>query len=162
MNPRLIAPVQADYLTIGAWLPDAASCQRWAGPRLAFPFVASHLPELLAVAGETSYCLAAGDSGPLGFGQFWLTTPGTAHLARIIVSPQARGQGLGRLLCQSLMAQARQTLGVHDFTLRVYRDNGGARALYDSLGFTLVAAESSDELLFMRATPDSIEKMAHD
>jgi ribosomal protein S18 acetylase RimI-like enzyme len=40
----------------------------------------------------------------LGFGQYW-PTPGTLHLGRIIVSPQARGRGLGRVLMQALMAR---------------------------------------------------------
>jgi ribosomal protein S18 acetylase RimI-like enzyme len=42
----------------------------------------------------------------MGFGQYWLTAPGTAHLGRIIVSPQARGRGLGRVLMQLLCAEA--------------------------------------------------------
>lgn len=86
----------------------------------------------------------------MGFGQYWLTAPGTAHLGRIIVSPQARGRGLGRVLMQLLGAEALRAPGVQRLTLRVYRDNIAAVALYRDLGFQPVEHASTPELLFMQ------------
>ncbi len=86
----------------------------------------------------------------MGFGQYWLTASGTAHLGRIIVSPQARGRGLGRVLMQLLGAEALRSPGVQRLTLRVYRDNVAAVALYRDLGFQPVEDASTPELLFMQ------------
>ena len=49
------------------------------------------------------------------------------------------------------MQQATPSTGPQAATLRVYRDNAVAVALYTHLGFVPVAAESSDAVLFMRA-----------
>jgi ribosomal-protein-alanine N-acetyltransferase len=62
-----------------------------------------------------------------------------------------RGQGLGRVLCQQLAAKAIHNTGAHTVTLRVYRDNAVAVALYASLGFTPVESESDEDLLFMKS-----------
>jgi ribosomal protein S18 acetylase RimI-like enzyme len=140
----------ADYNTIASWIPDAAACLRWAGPRLAFPFSAAELPALLTVAGGESYCLSDGEE-PCGFGQHWVVTPGAVHLGRIILSPAARGKGLGRVLCRQLATKAVQSTGANTVTLRVYHDNTVALALYASLGFTPVEPESDEEVLFMKA-----------
>lgn len=86
----------------------------------------------------------------VGFGQYWPTTSGTLHLGRIIVSPQARGRGLGRVLMQALMGQALQSAGVERLTLRVYRDNAAAVTLYRDLGFQSMEDASTPELLFMQ------------
>lgn len=150
MSPAIRTPEPADYEVIASWVPDAESCLRWAGPRVKFPFTAVELPRLLGMAGGQSYCLAEGSASPLGFGQHWVLKPGAVHLGRIIVSPTARGQGLGRLLCQLLVAQAIAATGATEVTLRVFRNNTTALSLYWSLGFSAVAAESSEDVLFMR------------
>jgi ribosomal protein S18 acetylase RimI-like enzyme len=140
----------ADYDAIASWIPDAAACLRWAGPRLRFPFSAAELPALLTVAGGESYCLFDGTE-TCGFGQHWVLTPGAVHLGRIILSPSTRGKGLGRVLCRQLATKAVQSTGAHTVTLRVYRDNAAALALYASLGFTPVESDSDGDVLFMRA-----------
>lgn len=81
-----------------------------------------------------------------------MTDARTAHLGRIIVSPLARGRGLGRLLMQALSAQALGQADVQQLTLRVYRDNTAAVALYRDLGFQQVEAFSTPDLLFMQRT----------
>jgi ribosomal protein S18 acetylase RimI-like enzyme len=86
----------------------------------------------------------------MGFGQYWLTAPGTAHLGRIIVSPQARGRGLGRVLMQVVVCRGLRSPDVQRLSLRVYRDNVAAVALYRDLGFQPVEDASTPELLFMQ------------
>lgn len=123
-SPLALRPPQAtDYAALGTWVHDAETCIRWAGPKLKFPFVPAQLPQLLAEPGAHSFVLSRGPAEALGFCQFWVREPGVAHLARIILAPAARGQGLASTMCSLLMDQAVETAGAQAFTLRVYRDN---------------------------------------
>jgi [ribosomal protein S18]-alanine N-acetyltransferase len=151
MTVSIRLPVAADYAAIAAWIPDAAACARWAGPQLPYPFDPAQLPELLQVRPGASYVLCQGDADVLGFGQYRLRQPGVAHLCRIVVAPEARGRGLGKILCRLLMEEASQTNGARAATLRVYRDNPAARAVYAGLGFVEVDPESTAEVLWMAA-----------
>lgn len=144
-------PDAADYAALGSWVPDAESCARWAGPKLKFPFSPQQLPQLLAEPGAHSFVLSRGPAQALGFCQFWVRQAGVAHLARIILAPAARGQGLASTLCALLMEQAAQIAGARAFTLRVYRDNHPALATYEGLGFVAVPAQSDERIFFMRA-----------
>lgn len=146
-RPSLRLPEAADYLALGGWVKDADTCLRWAGPRLKFPFAPARLPQLLAEPGANSFVMSHGPGPALGFCQFWVRDPGVAHLARIILAPEARGQGLGTTLCELLMAEAARSTGAGAFTLRVYRDNDAALAIYERLGFAVVP-ELSDERIF--------------
>ena len=151
-TPSLRPPRPDDYDALASWVTDAQTCLRWAGPRLKFPFEASQLASLLAEPGAVSRVLERQAVGqePLGFGQYWSREEGVAHLARIMVSPLRRGQGLGESLCRLLMADAQSVLGAHTFTLRVWRDNGPAIPIYHRLGFDEVPALSDERVMFMR------------
>lgn len=150
MQLSLHPPCPADYITLATWVPDAASCLRWAGPKVPFPFEADRLAELLQVDQSVSYCLARGDGVPVAFAQHWVITPGAVHLGRILVNPRRRGKGLGRVLCRQLIAAAFAHTQASSATLRVYTDNLGARQLYQNLGFVREAEQSSQDVDFMR------------
>lgn len=141
----------SDFLVLSTWIPDAAACTRWAGPRVPFPFAPDHLEGLLEARERSSHGLWKDGATLVAFGQHWVLTPGRVHLGRIIVAPEARGRGFGHALCRQLMAEAVQATGAHSITLRVYRDNAVAQRLYAGLGFAPVAAESDEEAWFMEA-----------
>ncbi len=147
---RLRPPKAADYAALGTWVQDADTCLRWAGPKLKFPFNPRQLPQLLEEPGAHSFVLSRGPGEALGFCQFWVREAGVAHLARIILAPAARGQGLASTLCALLMAQATKTAGAQAFTLRVYRDNHPALAVYEGLGFVTVPEQSNESVFSMR------------
>ncbi len=149
MNATLRTPQPVDYSAIASWIPDAKACIRWAGPLVPFPFTTAELETLLSVARGESYCLAKAGNAPYGFGQHFVVEQGLVHLGRIIVSPAARGKGLGRELCRQLIARAIQATGASAVTLRVYRDNPTALHLYSGLGFIPVELRSTEEVLFM-------------
>ncbi|QBG91873.1 GNAT family N-acetyltransferase [Xanthomonas oryzae] len=151
MNPVLRPAVPSDYATIATWIPDADACARWAGPQLRFPFAPDQLHALLAVGGESSYCMTEGTRSPLGFGQFWPRGENAVHLGRIVVSPHERGKGYGITLCDLLLRQAWASTAAERATLRVYRDNIAALAIYSRLGFVAVESESNDQVFFMQA-----------
>ncbi len=58
----------------------------------------------------------------------------SAHLEAIVVSPDARGQGLGRKLLAHTEEQVRER-GAQSLSLHVFANNHRARRLYDQEGF---------------------------
>jgi len=149
MTERL-QPVQSlHYASIASWLDSVVSTRRWAGPGVAFPLAPDCLAHALQLEARPGWVLLDAHDNCLGFGQYWLTDADTAHLGRIIVSPQARGRGLGRVLVQSLSGQALKEGRVRRLTLRVYRDNVAAIARYRTLGFVASKRDATAELLFM-------------
>lgn len=151
--PGLRAPVPADYDTIALWLPDADTTLRWAGPLVRWPFTGATLPALLAAPNATSRVLGPPDEPPLGFGQHWPREGGAVHLGRLLVAPGLRGRGFGRLLLERLIDDVRARHGAVPITLRVYRDNTPALALYTRLGFGPVEESGDTDVAFMRLDP---------
>jgi ribosomal protein S18 acetylase RimI-like enzyme len=57
------------------------------------------------------------------------------HIGAMYVSPEARGQGAGRLLLVEAIKRLRAMDGIEDLILAVTVGNDTARALYTSVGF---------------------------
>jgi ribosomal protein S18 acetylase RimI-like enzyme len=82
---------------------------------------------------------------PIGYGELWLDAEeDEVELARIIVAPGHRGEGLGQALTRGLLAEA-TGLGFTDVFLRVHPDNAVALRCYRAAGFTPVKAELAAE-----------------
>lgn len=64
-----------------------------------------------------------------------LSRPDTVEIRRMVVAPEGRGQGLGRLLLRQLLEHALGAPEVRRVWLDVSADNAGARKLYRSMGF---------------------------
>ena len=128
--------LQEDLREILTWMDTPELMRRWGGPLLSFPGSPAATWEAIGGSVETTFALVAASGELLGFGQI-LRRPWGFHLARIVVSPSQRGQGLGRSLCLHLIEKAWATRAPGVFTLNVYADNAPARAIYESLGFEL-------------------------
>lgn len=76
------------------------------------------------------------DGRAIGFALCRVAGP-DVELLLVAVVPEARGQGLGRLLVEESAAHAAR-LGATDLFLEVRENNLIARQLYDSLGFSEV------------------------
>src|SRR5690606_12085271 len=63
-----------------------------------------------------------------------LSRPDVVEIRRMVVAPEGRGQGLGRLLLRSLLEQALASPRVQRVWLDVSADNTRARSLYRALG----------------------------
>jgi ribosomal protein S18 acetylase RimI-like enzyme len=115
------------------WVTSDAEARRWASlparPRDASVFDRWH-----AEPGLRAYLFTL--NGTLvGYGEIWEDADADeAELARLIVEPERRGQGLGRWLVRELLAEARR-LGWSDVWLRVAPDNEPALRCYAAAGF---------------------------
>lgn len=111
--------------TLGAWVGSAAERTRWAGPGLKDGFT---LAELGFDQRQNFGGFYAGEL--IAFAQMG-PRHGCLHLSRVIIHPQWRGKGLGRLWLQQLMATSPDAT----FGLNLYPDNLAAIGCYQSLGF---------------------------
>lgn len=92
------------------------------------------------------WVLRRADDGPVQACAQVATEAGMVGLYDVFTAPQARGQGLARLLCGHLLAQA-VAAGARTAYLQVEADNAAARAIYHRLGFT-------DAFAYHYRTPD--------
>jgi ribosomal-protein-alanine N-acetyltransferase len=76
-----------------------------------------------------------------GFCAFWRVFD-QIHINNLAVRPEARGQGLGRLLLARVLEDAAR-LGAPNATLEVRRSNAAARRLYERAGFVVVGVRTS-------------------
>ena len=58
-------------------------------------------------------------------------------LQNVVVSPESRGQGYGKVVCESLIAQAKEN-GAHHAYLQVVKENTVAVNMYLKLGYEKV------------------------
>ncbi|MEA3251245.1 MAG: GNAT family protein [Pseudomonadota bacterium] len=149
-----LRPARVDDLgTVLGWLSDAHACRRWAGPNVSFPATPDGAWLEMAASPDNAFALVA-DANLVGFGQLLARDYRVVHMARLIVAPGRRGQGLGRRLCQALIATACDDFAARRLTLNVYADNHAAQALYRSLGFRELLRDDAREMILMsRPTP---------
>lgn len=78
------------------------------------------------------------DERAVGHGELWFDAEeDEVELARIVVAPDVRGKGLGRLLVRGLLARA-VAAGHRNVFLRVHPDNATALRCYRAAGFVPV------------------------
>ncbi|RKQ95807.1 acetyltransferase (GNAT) family protein [Kushneria sinocarnis] len=125
---------QHDMAQVIDWIDSPRQLEYWAGPGLSWPLEQRRLWREIDGAWLRSRALS-GDGHLLAFGQISLRAHRRCHLARILVAPGHRGQGLGEELCRHLIHEARDRLQAQRITLNVFHDNHAARRLYHRLGF---------------------------
>jgi GNAT superfamily N-acetyltransferase len=82
-----------------------------------------------------------------------------SRLAAMGVAPEARQQGIGRMLVRAVLAGARNRPGGGDREMRleVFEDNQAARKLYEREGFRTLRRLVGRTLLAPKAAPASLE-----
>lgn len=131
---KLVRATDDHVWEIMRWFPDQRSCRIWGGPEFRFPFTKTTFLEDTHSRELPSYVLVEPDDRLLGFGQYYLRV-GRCHLGRLVVSPEYRGEGLGRRLIGDLVEVGARHLGVVECSLFVATDNTSAIRLYRKLGF---------------------------
>ncbi len=143
-----------DLEIVASWLRSQAECARWAGHRVSFPVDPTTLPRQIEWEASEGWSLIA-DGVVAGFGQLVSKPDRRVHLARVIVAPERRGRGLGRVLALHLRGTALARVP-GAISLNVERTNLPAVGLYRALGFREVprpADEPVSESIYMEHRP---------
>lgn len=91
-----------------------------------------------------AFLFTEADGGPfVAYAELWLDDDeGEVELARLLVAPERRGQGVGRVLVRELVDHARSTHPeLPDVILRVRPENAPAIRAYAAAGFVDVPAD---------------------
>jgi putative acetyltransferase len=91
-------------------------------------------PETHVLAPGGAILMVLDGTEPIGTGALIPAGEHEFELAKMAVTPRARGRGIGRRLCAALVEQAR-AMGAHRVELVSHRSLAPAIALYRSLGF---------------------------
>lgn len=132
--------------TIIDWFPDKESVVRWGSPYTRYPLREETFLEDIYWGRISSRVALAGDGRLLGFGQYYPKL-GRCHLARLVINPDFRGQGLGEEFVEALMIFGARELKTNDFSLFVMTANKPAYNCYRSLGFVLANYPDGDAKL---------------
>jgi len=125
MDHQLRAATILDLDAVLEWIGSAEGLRVWGGPALVHPPEARAVWAAIQAEDRTTFVLVDRMGQVAGFGQILPRAEATAHLARIIVSPECRGLGLGRMLCRRLMAFAACPSGNDEEVLLMKREMDG-------------------------------------
>ncbi len=142
---KLSAATEADISLLMSWFSTGRSVDLWGGPNFRYPFTPGSFHEDVHWREMNTYSLVDGSGEMLAFGQFY-ERHGRINLARLVVSPDRRRQGIGKQLVNRLMEQGRKDIRRQEYSLYVYKDNHPAKACYMSLGFEEAEYPENDEM----------------
>ena len=132
------------------WALSIEEARRWGGPGIAWPVETSVFARWHSDPDVQPYVLCSGEV-PIGYGELWVDVDEQeVELARIIIRPASRGQGIGRRLVTLLWERATLTGFPYAF-MRVFPENGVAIACYRNAGFSPVP--ESDQQQYNRGQP---------
>jgi len=139
---QLRTAAEVDFAVVSAWFSPMASAfpasaslliRQWAGPNITCPRSIEQLASYVMASQYQSFVLAD-HANIIGFGQLQLIKQ-RAHLARLAINPNYRGQGLAKRLLSELIENAQQKIDLKEVSLFVYIKNTTAIACYEKFGF---------------------------
>ncbi|CAG9294979.1 GNAT family N-acetyltransferase [Celerinatantimonas diazotrophica] len=132
---QFIESIPNGLAQLAHWPNNALETQLFAGPNLSFPLSVSKLLD-----SELDGWARMMIDGPqlLGYFQLKPCRQNSVRLCRVIVNPQHRRQGLGRLLIAHSIGFARDQLKVKRIELGVYQHNQIALNRYQYFGFKMI------------------------
>jgi ribosomal protein S18 acetylase RimI-like enzyme len=128
---------------IAGWPIDADEARLWAGDCAAVPFEPDQFRRWHADPDVHPF-VGLCQGGLVAYGELWIDRiEREIELARIIVDPAQRGQGVGRSFVNALAKRA-AGFKLRQLTLRVFSDNLRAIACYRAAGFVTVSQEEQN------------------
>jgi ribosomal protein S18 acetylase RimI-like enzyme len=145
-NMKIEVAQLENALEIMHWFTDKESVTRWGSPYMRYPLREQEFLEDIRW-GEMETRIGVGDDGQLlAFGQFYPKL-GRCHLARLVINPEFRDQGLGLEFVAALMKNGSEQLGADQFSLFVMTANKPAYNCYKHLGFSMTRYPDDDPKL---------------
>jgi ribosomal protein S18 acetylase RimI-like enzyme len=134
-----LIPFQPQYAPeIALWVTSATEASQWANTQ--WPVDPAVFARWHADPEVQPYVLVDGAT-LVGYGELWLdATEQEVELARLLITPARRGQGIGQRLVRELLAQAALT-GYPTAFIRVVPENIPAIYCYRRSGFVEVTPE---------------------
>jgi ribosomal protein S18 acetylase RimI-like enzyme len=134
-----LRPFTADLAAVVASWPASAGEAAWWCGHTGGPVTAVTVAEWAGQDAVHPFGLHAGNR-LVGYGELWVDDEAAeVELARLIVAPDQRGRGVGRMLVAELLARARAAYP--DVFLRVHPGNGAALRCYAAAGLVRVSPE---------------------
>ncbi|WP_433017913.1 GNAT family N-acetyltransferase [Kribbella sp. CA-294648] len=141
----ILRSFESEFTTLVAgWASSAQEVGLLSG-RDEFPFPAELLSSWRQTTEDIKAYLFFDGQTPIGYGELWLDDEeDEVELARIIVAPELRGNGIGTAFVRALLVRALDA-GYSDVFLRVRPDNEPAIRTYLRVGFQPVDQALADE-----------------
>ena len=133
---KLLAVTTDHQKQLMSWFENQQQIIDWAGPDFRYPFEKDSFAQNLMLDARPSFALIADDSSMVAFGQYYQRL-GKCHLARLVVKPSARGQGIVTKLLTRLCARGLKELALTDCSLFVMAHNNKAINAYLAAGFII-------------------------
>lgn len=137
LSLNLESATEKDVINLHGWFTNILEIRQWGGPSMDFPISVMQFIAETKLDQLNSYKLVDHKNNMLAFGQCYQRLE-RCHLARLVVSPDARGKGLGKYLVEQLMLYAPKSITTKGFSLFVLANNTVARTLYEKLGFRCI------------------------
>jgi ribosomal protein S18 acetylase RimI-like enzyme len=134
-----LAPFDAAHAPlVSSWAPTASEVRSWCA--LAEAPVPPETVAGWSTAEDVEAFLLLDGEGPVAYGELWLDEEESeVELARLLVAPERRGQGVGRTLTSLLAGAARADHpGLETVCLRVRPENTAGHRAYEAAGFRFV------------------------
>lgn len=132
----LVEAADSDLDQLMGWFGDALSVKVWGGPKFRYPFTARSFLRDCHWGRMATYRLDSPDGEFSAFGQMYERL-GRINLARLVVHPECRGQGVGKRLIALMLEAGSQLFESDEFSLFVYRNNLPALECYKAMGFVV-------------------------
>lgn len=131
---QLVAATDGDIVLLRTWFKTTRDLVFWGGPSMQDSKTEESFANALSKNNFTSYSLRA-NKRLLGFSQIQKHPNNRAHIGRLVISPNLRGQGLSHILLEHLFAIAHKQFKASAVSLFVYRSNTHAQHTYMKNGF---------------------------
>ncbi|MER8006703.1 GNAT family N-acetyltransferase [Streptomyces sp. NPDC094149] len=141
MDLRRFAPVHA--ASVAGWPTSLTEVVMWCGGS-EFPMPEETISGWQQGEDVEAYVLVEGER-LFAYGELWFDAEeDEVELARLIVDPEVRGEGVGRELVRGLLARAVEA-GFDDVFMRVHPENDRALRCYSGAGFGPVDTSLQEE-----------------
>lgn len=133
---QLVEATDQDLEELMSWFGEAGEVNVWGGPGVRFPFTEATFREDCHWGRMPSFRLNSPADEFAAFGQMYQRY-GRINLARLVVNPGMRGQGIGKRLVGLLLDTGPTLFAADEFSLFTYRHNAAALGCYLSMGFVI-------------------------